>query len=153
MLRIAWSVACGLAAVLLFALWVRSYWWDNGIAFRLSDRIVMVGSSPNGVTLVAAQSTRNDFIRFANVPIDEKWRGDIIQSDGTPVPTARGFRWQYKPTALEVTAPHRVLVLFPIALGCIPWISWSRQFTIRTLLVGATLVAIVLAVIVWSPGK
>ena len=29
-LRIAWSVACGLACVLLIVLWARSYWWcDN----------------------------------------------------------------------------------------------------------------------------
>jgi hypothetical protein len=26
-LRIVWSVVCGVAAVLLIALWVRSYWW------------------------------------------------------------------------------------------------------------------------------
>ena len=28
-LRIAWSVAWGIAAVMLIALWVRSYWWRD----------------------------------------------------------------------------------------------------------------------------
>ena len=32
-LRIAWSVGCGLVAcVLLIALWVRSYWFDDSVA-------------------------------------------------------------------------------------------------------------------------
>ncbi len=33
-LRIAWSVVCGLACVLLIVLWVRSYWWIDGIPYR-----------------------------------------------------------------------------------------------------------------------
>src|SRR4051794_30713435 len=28
-LRIAWSVGCGIACVLLMLLWVRSYWWGE----------------------------------------------------------------------------------------------------------------------------
>ena len=28
-LRIAWSVVCGIACVLLIVLWVRSYWYDT----------------------------------------------------------------------------------------------------------------------------
>ena len=28
-LRIAWSVMCGIACVLLIVLWVRSYWWQD----------------------------------------------------------------------------------------------------------------------------
>ena len=28
-LRIAWSVVCGIACVLLIVLWVRSYWWSR----------------------------------------------------------------------------------------------------------------------------
>jgi hypothetical protein len=135
-------------AVLLIALWVRSYWWENGFAFRLSSRIVSVSSWPSGVTLLTVQSTRNLFSRFYNDPINGRWRGDLIQYDGQPVPTTMGFRWLYKPTSLAVTAPYRVLVLFPIAMIFLPWISWSRQFTIRTLLIATTLIAAILGVIV-----
>src|SRR4051812_7318078 len=35
-LRIAWSVFCGLACVLLVVLWVRSYWMAYGIAYTKS---------------------------------------------------------------------------------------------------------------------
>src|SRR4051812_13876178 len=38
-LRIAWSVFWGVAAVLLIVLWVRSYWWAEGIEIRQSSRI------------------------------------------------------------------------------------------------------------------
>ena len=105
------------------------------------------------MTLVTVQSTRNDFSRFYNDPIDEQWRGDIIQYDGKPAPTTLGFRWQYKPTSLAVTAPYRVLVLFPIAMGFLPWISWSRQFTIRTLLIATTLIAVVLGLAAYASRK
>ena len=30
-LRIAFSVMCGIACVLLIALWVRSYWWADTV--------------------------------------------------------------------------------------------------------------------------
>ena len=30
-LRIAWSVVCAIACVLLIALWVRSYWWMDDV--------------------------------------------------------------------------------------------------------------------------
>src|SRR5262245_34901426 len=44
-LRIAWSVAWGLLAVLLCVLWVRSYWWrEQFVRIRSSDqRFVSVG--------------------------------------------------------------------------------------------------------------
>ena len=36
-LRIAWSVAWGLLAVLLFVLWVRSYWWSEYVAVPVTS--------------------------------------------------------------------------------------------------------------------
>jgi hypothetical protein len=50
-LRIAWSVACGIVAVLLCVLWVRSYWYQDAFLFRNSP--VMFG----GISLMGSVAT------------------------------------------------------------------------------------------------
>jgi hypothetical protein len=42
-----------------------------------------------------------------------------------------------------------VLAIF-IALGTAPWIPWSKRFTLRTLLIATTLVAVVLGLVMWA---
>jgi hypothetical protein len=39
-LRIAWSVACGIACVLLIALWVRSFWWWDTVGIVYGDSLI-----------------------------------------------------------------------------------------------------------------
>src|SRR6476661_7413421 len=41
-LRIAWSVLCGIACVLLILLWVRSYWWNDSVFKRLGTRELLL---------------------------------------------------------------------------------------------------------------
>ena len=50
-LRIAWSVAWGVVAVLLCVLWVRSYWWADDVTMPNVTRVVMlsVQSLPLGI--------------------------------------------------------------------------------------------------------
>src|SRR6476469_394529 len=46
-LRIAWSVMCLIACVLLIALWVRSYSWVDGFGVPLTSKYFLgVGSNP-----------------------------------------------------------------------------------------------------------
>src|SRR6478609_241719 len=40
-LRIAWSVGCGIACVLLIVLWVRSYWWFDNVNFSTTETKVV----------------------------------------------------------------------------------------------------------------
>ena len=35
-------------------------------------------------------------------------------------------------------------------LAAAPWLSWSRQFSLRTLLIATTLVAVGLGMVVWA---
>ena len=43
-LRIAFSVTCGIACVLLVVLWVRSYWWVDLLAYRRGQTYVAVAA-------------------------------------------------------------------------------------------------------------
>jgi hypothetical protein len=49
-----------------------------------------------------------------------------------------------------VIAPDWFLIGVLLALSFAPWIKWSRRFSIRTLLIAMTLVAVPLGLIVWS---
>jgi hypothetical protein len=59
------------------------------------------------------------------------------------------FDW-WSPSLWMVKAPHLFLMLFPAAMAMGPWIRWSRRFTLRTLLIATTLVAVVLGAIVYA---
>ena len=47
-LRIAWSVGCGIACVLLVVLWMRSYWWWEAVGIQLSSMRAIAAHSFKG---------------------------------------------------------------------------------------------------------
>jgi hypothetical protein len=117
-LRIAWSVGCGIACVLLIVLWVRSY----------------------GDT---------DPIEFIGVPI---WslKGTLIAYDPVPKPMILGQN--------EIVLGNEWIELAiwqpmagAIAFALVPWLRW--RFSLRTLLIATTLIAIVLGVIAYAVGS
>ena len=137
-LRIAWSVGCGIACVLLIVLWVRSYWWvDNALNFLGHD----LASVHGNVVL-------DDTICFTFVD------GKIIYLGGTIGPFfAISFplaNVAYVRQGTGIAVPYWALV-FPLAatFTIVPWIPWSTRFSVRTLLIATTLIAMVLGLIVW----
>jgi hypothetical protein len=48
-----------------------------------------------------------------------------------------------------VTVPDWFLIGVALALSAAPWIRWSNRFSLRTLLIATTLVAVALGLIVW----
>src|SRR4029079_3358407 len=51
-LRIAWSVAWGVVAVLLIVLWVQSYWWFNHAQYIASNNRFVAAITTQGVVSV-----------------------------------------------------------------------------------------------------
>jgi hypothetical protein len=48
------------------------------------------------------------------------------------------------------TVPIWMLGAHVLALAAVPWIYWSNRFSLRTLQIVTTLVAVVLGLIVWA---
>jgi hypothetical protein len=46
--------------------------------------------------------------------------------------------------------PYSSLVLLSATFATVPWIRWSKRFTLRTLLIATTLVAVILGAIVYA---
>lgn len=42
------------------------------------------------------------------------------------------------------------LIFVFLALACLPWLPFSKRFSLRTLLIVTTLIAVVLGIIVWA---
>ncbi len=139
-LRIAWSVFWGLACVLLIVLWVRSwsiqnpadtYYGDDWIHKVPGERLFKIFSNRSGVRLMTASWAGG-------------WRLPVLEDDRTVI----GFGVLRGPTSLYVRVPHWFLVSLTVLFATSPWFPWSRQFSVRTLLIATTLVAVVLGLIV-----
>jgi hypothetical protein len=146
-LRITWSITWGLMAVLLCVLWVRSYWWVDTIQISCgSYRTLHIVSIPSrlGFLLLTMQSDRYSFYHQG---VDD-WRTVRARAEPLPeLPSQLIGGWiNYRGTR-GVLIPFWLLAATGAAVAFVPWIP--HRFSVRTLLIAITLVAIGLGLIVW----
>jgi hypothetical protein len=144
-LRIAWSVGWGLIAVLLIVLWVRSFRTIDAIR---QERVVGLFQirSCRGTLLVAQNLEGTPFGKA-----DGQWY--VSSDDWYPeypeleFQTTLGFAVEKNDFLMALVAPHWFLVICCGAIAALPWI---RRFSLRTLLIATTLVAVALGIIAIS---
>lgn len=131
-LRIAWSVVWGVVAVLLVALIVRSrnHFDDIGWATSAQAKLYI---SP----------------KFEIFPLEGKVsRAETSQHFGGKVKTMRVSNAQVVPlSGTGPVIPYWPLVVVATLLAAVCWMP--GRFSLRTLLVATTLVAVVLGMAVW----
>jgi hypothetical protein len=161
-LGIAWSVAWGVAALLLVVLWVRSYFWADMFDWAYGPQSGLHLSSYIG-RLVVAEIPRDasTFWWYQRVDnwIDERKNfeiymtvGSVDRTDDVKSPVIAGF---YVGTKGAIPAgeprflmfPHWIVVIVSGAVAIMPWLRW--RFSLRTLLIATTVVAVVLGLIVY----
>jgi hypothetical protein len=139
-LRIAWSVFCGPACVLLIVLAVRSNWRGDVITCR------------GGKALIGIESNRGRLAVFRTAdrygPDEFSWSLESYGPDEYVAPRALIFVW---PSGKCIGAPHWFGVFALAGLAAFPWLRW--RFSLRTLLIATTLVAVVLGLAVWAGSK
>ena len=59
----------------------------------------------------------------------------------------RSIQWKEFDSNIWVTVPTWLLVSLFAAFAALPWLRW--RFSLRTLLIATTLIAVVLGIIVW----
>jgi len=162
-LRIAWSVVWGIAAVLLVALWVRSYWFFDQFIQRQSvtDYVAYTtfqgqfafgtGNDPVLQQCFTQRWTRRG---FRTVEWDASLQGPVAFFPSSPHPRDGKFiHWpQYNNPFMgraytEIIIPYWLPCLAAAMLATLPWLKWPMRFSLRTLLIATTVVAIVLGVI------
>ena len=137
-LRIAFSISCGIACVLLIALWVRSY----SQLYNLSNlsRQLSLSSCCGPVSV--------------NVPFYSDESSDGCSTKITKLFGHQLFFDSYPAAYISqddvgIAIPDWGIVGSARTIGVIPWIRWSNRFSLRTLLIATTLVAVVLGLAVW----
>jgi hypothetical protein len=137
-LRIAWSVAWGLVAVLLCVLWARSYWQWDSVKVRTSFRNQMNVWSKMGFihSYTGFRGGITPSVEVLSFPVSsfphvEQW----------------GWKWE-DGSHWEAKWPHWFAAAIVAALAYVPWLS--SRFSLRTLLIAMTLIALVLGAIVYA---
>jgi hypothetical protein len=131
-LRIGWTVLCATMAVLIVILWVWSY--RRPVALPKVSRHALVATKGKLEIDRGIVRTNRRIFDSVNFQLD-----DGTQRFGVPGPAemmATGF-----------VVPFATVLMFPICGIIASWIV-RKQFSLRTLLVAMTLVAVVLAVTV-----
>jgi hypothetical protein len=138
-LRIAFSATCLIACALLIVLWVRSYWWFDGVkVFHAPKRMAQLKSFGAGLHLYIGHYSGSDSgFRTFSVPVTPAvWA----------IPRGPSFHWEPLPECRLSVPIWCVLIIFG-SISTIPWLRW--RFSVRTLLIATTLIAVVLGLIVW----
>src|SRR5262245_28767768 len=110
-LRIAWSVVWGVVAVLLIALWVRSYWWLDSISYRTS----------NFDGTVAARQGEAGFLW---IKPDKPMRSDLLgffARSSRPLPPIEHPYFVWGKKSGLICAPIWLAVLVIAFVSAIPW--------------------------------
>ena len=153
-LRIAWSVGWGLIAVLLCVLWVRSYDWYDSMS---GDVLARTEGESEVATSVIINSWGGVVLLHTSVnslvvrPLYKYWRLDSTYHAGFLWEDTWSFARRPSWRHVRVTMPHWFLVLIATSFGALPWLPWwSNRFSLRTLLLATTLVAVVLGSVAWA---
>jgi hypothetical protein len=143
-LRIAWSVAWGIVAVLLLVLWVRSYWVADGFLQFIPTSLGMSG----------IVSTRGQILiwRIYYVPVPPGLSGlqyfserisEMKHQFPNPVHYVQNNR-----LSLSIRIPDRFIIPMSGFFSAVSWVRLHR-YSLRTLLIATTLIAMVLGAVVY----
>jgi hypothetical protein len=152
-LRTAFSATCLIACVLLIVLWVRSYWWHDGLMVRLvNTRFVSIMSGFGNLVVSVGDNggIGDDRWSYGSRRFDSKRKGSV-DNDKKPLYTGVSLKRVRFGNATGIVVPHLFAVLFSAALATAPWLRW--RFTLRTLLIATTLVAVVLGIAVYVASR
>ncbi len=158
-MRIAWTMGWGVVAVLLIALWVRSYkvldrieWLHNRTHLSLISFHGQVGNTWFGYSHSMPRESWGT--KFYSFTIQKGTQVNYNDGTGHPLPSYLGFKssWLSSPVrraASILVIPYWFPTLSFGIIAAVPWLCCVRWlFSLRTLLIATTLVAVVLGMIV-----
>jgi len=142
-LRIGWTVFYVIVAVLLVLLWVRSYWYSDTI------------SNPNNLLTSDLGDVRFHHDSRSSGP--KGWHLSGYEQSPATADSVRNrpwissrFGWNRWQTQFAVQVPHWLPVYICGIFAVLPQVNrLQTRFSLRTLLIATTLVAMVLGLIVW----
>jgi hypothetical protein len=147
-LRIAFSATCGILCLLLIVLWIRSYWWQ--------DTVIYASSATTGLAIQSWHGTcrQMNYVGALDpyaTPAPLGWSRNSLYIGMPPEISFETSPFYKLPSGFfrigmsYWQVPHWFLFLLSAAFAGVPWIF--HRFSLRTLLIAVTLVAVVLGAI------
>lgn len=155
-LRIAFSGSCVIACVLLIVLWVRSYSWIDIATGPISATSRAATGSSRGWVNVTWNHPLHGFTHWkvqhnSIASIEEFEANALARGEGIPPRNAPSFGFSTMPSGSKIfQLPHWLvlcLLLISAVAAAAPWLRW--RFSLRTLLIATTLVAMGLGAIAY----
>ena len=140
-LRIAASVFFALMTVALCVLWVRSYWRSDVVARSVAGGSYMEIKSICGGIRASRQSAGHDLPSFWG------YRSSVLGERYWP---STRISWGSRGSVGRIHFPHWLPVIVTMLIATLCWKPIERRFSLRTLLIATTLVAVALGLGVWA---
>jgi hypothetical protein len=147
-LRIAFSVTCGIACVLLIVLWVRSYFDGDVIQWSVTRWCGLQFTSTQGQLDVRRCSLDGAGHHGGMDFADWLWSTGPVGSFGE-TPTILGFNLRH--LSYYIAFPYCAPVAICVVLAAAPFLVRNSRlrFSLRAMLIITTLVAVVLGMMAW----
>jgi hypothetical protein len=149
---IAWSVVCAIACVLVVALWLRSYWRADGYSVAIS-KFTFVGIASSRGAIKPFRVDNGGGASFGTWQIDNDAIEGKVNYQVATLPSYRGafgfgVRRESSNSLSQVVVPHWFCAIAAGALATFPWLPY--RFTLRTLLIATSLVAVALSLVIYA---
>ncbi len=142
------SAVCLIVCSVLIVLWVRSYSWQEGLVWGITDKRGFVAGSMNGVLTVHSIEIIGDSCQLAkwfvdSYPISKAFW--LQQNLGES--TIFGFHLSLSSSGLRFIAiPHWFPVLLTAISISFSWIKW--RFSLRSMFIATALFSVALGILV-----
>jgi hypothetical protein len=138
------SIVCVVLSVALMVLWVRSYYWSDELLERVTERGVLAYTLEG--KLAVSQYSQNS-LEFPDRSKAWVWssrqRNGTVEYFSSGLLDSLGFNW----SDYSVTIPFWFLVLTTGSLAMAFQLRWPLRFTLRSLFLATTFLAVVLGMI------
>jgi hypothetical protein len=112
---------------------------------KVGKRLVAIASTPGVCCFAISEYPGVKPWRRISAEAHKWW--STASANGSPPYVSRMWgHFQYNEGVLSL--PYWFVIAMSAALATVPWLRW--RFTLRTLLIATTLVAVMLGLIVWS---
>lgn len=132
--RVAFSTTCAIACALVVALWIRSFW--RGDVVQFGDQRAVASSYGSVQTLT---------VNFGNA-VGDQTLVTFSQPLNLELPKYSLLGFGYSPSDgwATVVIPFWFPTLILATAAACPWVRWHPRFSLRTLFVVSTLIAVAL---------
>ena len=146
-LRVAWSIVFGILSVLLIGLWVRSYWVLDFVHEQDTQLVqTTIGSEVGKIYLAHFDAVIGYKGSPQNISGPHGW--EFVSRQPVADNRLPHFVWKRDASGVYFSLSHWSIAIFAALIGALPWLR--LQFSLRTLLIAITLIAVVLGLVVWA---